>query len=566
MFIAHGEWVRRNARWILAGVLVLLIPGFIALFTTTGGAGRGTTELPTIRGKPVNPAEYQRAREAVIESYVVRNLRQLPRTAEVEDEVNQEAVLRLLLLRKAKELGIRVTDDELVRYIRMQTAFRTEAGQFDPERYRRFLIALNNQGISESRFEQLMREDLVIGHLQMLVGTTAKVTPAAIEMTYRPLHEKLWVDVVEFDVEDYKKPVTVTDEEARQDFEKNIQSYRILQQAKVKYVKFALDDAADAVNVSDQDITEYYERNNERYAGTNAVAPPLEDVRDEIEDELIGLRADRLAADRATEFAIKLVPEPDSTNRADFAKLCTERVLQPHETDYFSPTNKVAGVDAGLQFNQVAFALTPAMPFSDPVAGDDGYYVLEYVDSKPSRLPTFDEVKQQVIDELKTKRMYEALDKLGQEKVAEVKKLMDSGKSFADACAQLDLKVQSKGPFTLSDREPTLPAENRIQQAVLGISTNSVSEFFSTPTGGLFFYMKDRLPPSPEEIEKGKAEMAQQLLQRDQQAMFSAWLSAIVQDEQVNFGRVRRRPTPQPESEAEEALPAEPTNAPAAPS
>ena len=59
MFIAHGEKVRKHARWILAGVLVILVPGFVALFTTTGGRERREEDLPTLRGKPVNPAEFE---------------------------------------------------------------------------------------------------------------------------------------------------------------------------------------------------------------------------------------------------------------------------------------------------------------------------------------------------------------------------------------------------------------------------------------------------------------------------------------------------------------------------
>ena len=60
MFIAHGEKLRKHARWIMAGVLLLLIPGFIALFTTTGRTDRQGGDLPTIHGKPINATEMER--------------------------------------------------------------------------------------------------------------------------------------------------------------------------------------------------------------------------------------------------------------------------------------------------------------------------------------------------------------------------------------------------------------------------------------------------------------------------------------------------------------------------
>ena len=67
------------------------------------------------------------------------------------------------------------------------------------------------------------------------------------------------------------------------------------------------------------------------------------------------------------------------------------------------------------QFNQAAFSLSSEIPFSDPVRGEDGYYVLEYMASKPSEIPSFEEAKQQVIDRLKQQRAYEAVVKQGRD-------------------------------------------------------------------------------------------------------------------------------------------------------
>ena len=102
MFIAHGEKVRKHSKWILGVVLVLLIPGFIALFTKTGGEDRRAANLPKLNGKELAAGEYLGSVQAVRDLYVVNTGRRPPASAEAEDSIKQEAVIRLLLLREAK--------------------------------------------------------------------------------------------------------------------------------------------------------------------------------------------------------------------------------------------------------------------------------------------------------------------------------------------------------------------------------------------------------------------------------------------------------------------------------
>jgi len=561
MFIAHGEKVRKNARWIMAGILLLLIPGFIALFTTTGSSSaRRETNLPTVHGKPVNAAEYQQARNAFVAQYIINTGNELPHTQEFQDRVTQEAVMRMLLLRKARELGIRVTDNEVVQQIRSQ--FLNPAKQFDPDRYQRFLIFLNTRGVSQSQFEDVMHEELILAQLQALVAAAVKVTPQELKLSYGPLHEKLSIDLVEFNAASNAAPVTVADDEAKALFEKNKRAYRTPKEVKVRHAYFSTAEAKKSVQIADTDIADFYERNKTKYAGTNSVPEPLDAVKDKVRADLLQLRADRQAQDRATELTVKLVQEPGAA-KPDFVKLCSAFGITPQETEFFALNSTAPGVQAGPQFNQAAFALTPDVPFSDPVPGEDGYYVLEYLAEKPSEIPPFEQVKEKVIDELKREKTYQATVKQGRDALAQVKKLIADGKTFDQACAELKLKIESPATFTLSDETFDLPAGNQIQQTTLGMTTNTVSEFIPTEQGGLFFRLKDRTPAEPAEFENAKAEFAQEVLQRDRQAMFSSWVSALARSEQVDFGLLRSRQQQPEPVEAPEAEPAPPASSPA---
>lgn len=569
MFIAHGEKVRKHSRWILGGILILLIPGFIALFTTTGGRERKADDLPTLRGKPLNAAEFETAKQSVRDQYVISSGRQLPRSPEVEDAVTREAVLRILLQRQAHTLGIRVPDEVLLAQIRSLPIFANESGQFDGERYRRFMIFLNNHGISEPRFEQLMREQALIGQLQAMVADTAKVTPTEVELNYAPLHERLFIDLVRFDVADSVEKPVISEADAKAFFEQQQAQFRKPAQVKVRYAVFSFDEAKKTAKVSDAEVSEYYEQNQARYIrlDTNTAAVvtnSLDQVKDEIRDTLLLTAAQRQAGEQAERFAVKLVPEAGAP-RPDFAKLAGEVGAKVAETGYFAQNDTIPGVDGSRAFIQAAFALSyrPEPPFSDPVPGADGYYVLEYLDGKPSRLPAFDEVKAEVVERLQKQRVYEATVSKAREALDKVRQSVNASNAFTTACAELKLVAEAHGPFTLADEKLDLPAAPRIQQAALGMTTNSISELIPTASGAVFFNLKDRQPFDRAEFEKDKAAFTQQLLQRNRQAMFESWLGKLWQDEQVTLGKLRSRPAA-PEAEPEESTEPQPAPPPPA--
>lgn len=537
MFIAHGEKVRKHSKWILGAVLVLLIPGFIALFTTTGKSDRQAKDVPKLKGQELPAADYVRATQAVRDLYVVNSGRRPASTPELEDSIKQEAVIRLLLLRQAKEMGLRASPEAVVQFIQRLPVFRNEGGLFDAERYSRYLIYLNNQGITEARFEQLMGDQFLIAQVETAVADGAKLTPQELEMTYAPFHEKLWIELVTFNTADSKDKPAITDEEAQKEFDRSRETYRKPAQVKVRYALFSIDAAQKAVQISDTEIQEYYDRNKASF--TNELAA----VKEEIRKDLATVAAQRKAGELAEAFSVKLVPEPNAA-RPDFAKLATDAGAKVGETGFFAQSDKVEGIKAGRGFMQAAFALAyrPEPPFSDPVAGEDGFYVLEYLDGKASRIPEFAEVKADVLAVLVAERLREATSKQGREALDKVRALVQAGKPFAAACAELKLVVENHGPFTFSDRKLDVSGAVRIGQATMGMPTNTVSEFIPTEKGGVFFHLKDRQPYDRADFEANKGVLTQELLLRNRQAMFQGWLESLWRDNQVDLGARRARP------------------------
>ena len=171
--------------------------------------------MPTIRGKPVNFAEFQSIRASVLAGIAMSKGRQPARTATFDDDLNIEAVQHLLLLHKAKELGIHVTDDEVVRQIRALPIMLNEQKQFDPNNYQRYMILLNNLDISETLFEEVIREELILGQLRSLISSAAEISPTELQLSYNMLQEQTKIDYVELNAADHKDTSDVTDEDAK---------------------------------------------------------------------------------------------------------------------------------------------------------------------------------------------------------------------------------------------------------------------------------------------------------------------------------------------------------------
>ncbi len=528
MFIIHGAWLRKYLRWILGGLLILLIPGFVVLFTPADSREGGGRPVPTIRGKPVNRLELERAQQALLAQYLIQSGGELPRSAKFEDELREDAVVRVVCLRKAGEFGIRTTDEELIQYIQSQPFFRNEAGQFDRQRYQQFVLRLNQVRLTEADFEEVMRQQLTILRLQALVSSGAKTTPLEVQQAYAPLHEKISIEYVVFNDDAHTGAVTVTEAEIADFYEKQKAAFRTPERVKVRYVHVPFDLAAQ--NVSDADVAQFYERSKAQF--TNELAA----VTDEIRATLARSRAQRTAGDRATELTVDLVYKPDDP-RPDFNQLAGKYHLTPIATDFFTRADAVPGVTAGTDFSNAAFTLTPRAPFSDPVLGTNGYYVIELLDRQRSEIMPLADARPQVLEQLQKQRALEAAVAAGQAAAAKAKELVAAGKKFGDVCAELKLTAQPAGPFTLSTEKLEIPGDMAVREATLSVPVGGVSQFIRTPQGGVFFHLTSREAPEPAQFEADKARMTNTVLQRNRETLWESWLAAVIREEQVDFGQ-----------------------------
>lgn len=531
MFIAHGSRIRKYSPWILAGVLVLVLPSFIMLFTPTGrGTADGQVNAPKIDGKRVPADEFIRARNHAILEIMFQYGSQPEILRMAQKQIEERTLQILVLRRKANDLGIRVSNAEIEEQIAQIPQFRNETtGQFDWYRYTGYLQGRN---IKAKDFEDYLRGQIMVNQLFQTVTSGIHVTPNQVRSQFDMSYEQYRIELIEFKADDFKDAVTVSDEDAAKHYESKKDQYTTPEQVKVRYALFPVEKAIPQITVSDDDVKKHYEQNASQYVDAEGKQKTLEAVTGKIREELIHARAIRRAGEDATRFLVELHKKAES-GAVDFAAIAGAFHATVHTSDFFDMDDPVEGVKAGNRFNRLAFALKKGagsgeLLVSEPVEGEDGVYVIEFLEAKPSEPAPFEKVKADIVAELKSQRAMEKARSSAHEAMTKIKEAMVTGKTYSEAAESLNLKVTKPDLFTGAKPATGIPNAALIQSVARRTQPGAISDMILVSSGAMMFYMTERLPPTDEQFEKEKETVADSLLSRQRSEAWRKWTTDVM--------------------------------------
>ena len=478
---------------LLWGVfLVIIVFSFVIWGTPFLFASRSERErgvAGTLDGKNVSRDELWNATMHIRAAVALSTGRMPP----VTEETEPTAWRRIASMREAERLGFAVSETEVQDAIRTQPVFQ-QGGQFNLDAYRGFLgRILGETGLGERFFEEHIRQEILLQKLQMLVTQAVLAPPADIERIYSVLEDQFKVEYIEMKRDVVAQTVSLSDADIQAFFDKDPSRYEIPPKVSVKYVHLGRTAFLDGLSEPDADaIEEYYDEHRAEFtvrvpapAPTNAVADatnaapetveqlrPLAEVKDTIVKALRGDMAMNRAEQAAADFVNRIAPERREAPIPfeDAAKLFK---LEVKTTVPFAREGTVAGIRAGTEFNRAAFSLhnTPDEYFSNPVRGEDGYYVLALAERFPARIPKLDEVKAEVTADAREDAIEKALHTRAEALIADVK----AGKTtLADAAKAMGLTVHAPPPFSATGKAEDNP---HAEQMLPELATCSSGEF-----------------------------------------------------------------------------------------
>ena len=188
----------------------------------------------------------------------------------IEPQVGNQLVQQQILLDEAQQLGIRVTDADLRRYLQTgppgQVLFPD--GKFiGQDRYA--ALIQSRFDITVADFEDSVKKDIAIRRLESLITAGVTVSDQEVRDTYRKNNIKIKFDYAVISSDDLSKTINPSDAELEAFFKKNAARYAtaVPEERTITYFAFTGSDVPGGVpQPTQQEIQQYYTAHQSEYS------------------------------------------------------------------------------------------------------------------------------------------------------------------------------------------------------------------------------------------------------------------------------------------------------------
>ncbi|WP_341501513.1 SurA N-terminal domain-containing protein [Gallaecimonas sp. GXIMD4217] len=395
----------------------------------SGGARNAAAE---VNGQTISRYELERAYQnerARMEAQMGDFFKQLMADENYVKQLRRGVLDRLINQQLTDEevaaLGLRVSDEQVKEAIRAIPAFQAD-GRFDNERY---LAVISSQGMSPSRFRDLMRADM--SRQQLIDGllSSAFVLPSEAEAQYVASRQTRDIRYLTVKAADFADQVEVSDEEVKARYDARPEGYMAEEQVALDFIELSGAAIAKTIEVSDDDLQAYYQDNQKQFerAERRRAAHIL------------------LTGDDAEGRAKELLARINAGE--DFAALAKD-----HSEDTFSGQNggDLDWFDKGVMdpaFDEAVFAMTGEGEVVGPVKSSFGYHLIKLTGIEARQVRPFEEVKDsvkaQLVKQQAEERFYE------QQEILE-RTTFENPDSLAIAAQELGVEVKHSPLFSRS--------------------------------------------------------------------------------------------------------------------
>lgn len=423
---------RKAGSWGIKALLFAIVAVFVSWGVGTYRDKGGSNRVAMVNGEPIYINEYRQAHSQTLDNYrrqLGNNLTEdLIKTLNINKQVMDNLVERKILLQQASQMGIKVTDNLLIKKIQELAAFK-ENGVFSAKLYRTILSA---NRITPETFEQNVREDLLAERVRSVITGSVTVPDNEVLEAYKLRERKVSIGFVEFAPGNYKD-ITPTNEELEKYYAAHKDNYKTTPKIKVRYLRFGFNDFAREVKLSEAEIHEYFESNKDEYATPKQVHARHILFKESKDKALEALKQAREGADFAA-LALKYSDDPGSkTNGGDLGYFQRDSMVKP--------------------FADAAFSMKPG-EISEPVRSQFGWHIIKVEEIKEAKAAAYDEVKARIQTQLvqekgrlladeSAQKAYDSVYGVGH--IAEASSALGMPSYETDLFSQTDAVIQGNG-------------------------------------------------------------------------------------------------------------------------
>ena len=324
------------------------------------------------------------------------------------DQIISQQTSQMLLRQYADKLDLTIPQAVAVADIQNNPAFRNGLGQFDRNQ---FLSILSENGLSEAAYVQIRQDEM---RMQQLTGPTfgaLSMPPVLADRVYEYLNEMRTAEfliILDASMTEVKDPDQATLEKFYQD---NIAQYQRPEYRAFTALHLKAEDFAKDVKIADDEVKKAFDARQAEFVTPETRAVEQVVLQDQAKADAV------VAAVKGGKSFADAVKETTGGTPVDLGEVTKDKLP--------------------ADIAEQSFAL-PADGVSDPIKSAFGLHVVHVKAITPGSTKTFDEMKDQLRQEL-------ALGQAGDAMVSVINQLDDSlagGASIEEAAKQLQLTAQ----------------------------------------------------------------------------------------------------------------------------
>lgn len=381
--------IRDNAQGTIAKVIIGLLIVSLSIWGMDAivGGFSGEPEVATVNGESITEREFLRTVQLETQQRLSRM--DSPDPAMLDDDQIRRDVLEALiqervLILDAQDQGLELSDADIDALITQMPQFQVD-GQFNRDR---FVGTVRNFGMGVGEFRENMRKNYVINQIRSSIAQSGVVAGENAAQLLRIQNQTRDFRVLTVNAASLADQITVTDSDIQAFYDENADQFREPEQIDAAYLSLSLGALADAIAIEEDELRDYYQERAEEYAGEERrAAHLLIDAGAESEATMATIK-ERLAAGESF---------------ADLAREYSVDTVSAREGGDLGFAGRGVYDDA---FEAALFALEEG-EISDPVETGFGLHLIRLDDVRRSDVPSFDELRAELRDELARTRASE---------------------------------------------------------------------------------------------------------------------------------------------------------------
>ncbi len=243
--------------WIVVGTFVLAI---FAIWGggEFGGSGRANN-LATVGREKISSDEYYQSlaqRLSAMEKEFKGLSSNLIQQLNIPQQILEQIIQQRLLIQIGKEMGLRVSDEEL--RDRIVSYFQRD-GQFIGYQEYRDILRYNRMPVKD--FERSMAQDVLIQKVVRILTAGITVAEEEVWEAYRKENESAKIEYLVADKGQIEVADKPSDEEVQAYFEANSAKYRLPERRSADYIFIRGEDLKEEIVIQESEVEQYYNDN-----------------------------------------------------------------------------------------------------------------------------------------------------------------------------------------------------------------------------------------------------------------------------------------------------------------